>query len=118
MTRVTGGFYDDKFYLEVSGHACEERDGVYEMPSCLGDGDSDLACAAVSILVLTAAEKIARLDSEGAFYNSSVTVESGYCCFDLETRDEYSDTLSALLDTLIVGFELLEENYPDLVSVQ
>ena len=118
MTRVTGGFYDEKFYLEVSGHACEESGGVYEMPSCLGDDDSNLACAAVSILVLTAAEKIARLDSEGAFYNSSVTVESGYCCFDLDVRDEYADSLSALLDTLLVGFELLEENYPDLVSVQ
>ncbi|MBE6609038.1 MAG: ribosomal-processing cysteine protease Prp [Ruminococcaceae bacterium] len=118
MTRITGGFYDDRFYLEVSGHACEERDGVYEMPSANREDESALACAAVSILVLTAAEKIARLDSEGAFYNAGITVESGYCCFDLETRDEYSDTLSSLLDTLIVGFELLEENYPDLVSVQ
>ena len=118
MTRVTGGFYDDKFYLEVSGHACEESGGVYVMPSAVGEGDEALACAAVSILVFTAAERIARLDSEGAFYNSSVTVESGYCCFDLDVRDEYSDTLSAILDTLLTGFELLEENYPDLVSVQ
>ena len=118
MTRVTGGFYDDKFYLEVSGHACEESGGVYEMPSDAGEGDEALACAAVSILVLTAAERLARLDSEGAFYNSSVTVESGYGCFDLDVRDEYSDTLSAILDTLLTGFELLEENYPDLVSVQ
>ena len=118
MTRVTGGFYDDKFYLEVSGHACDENGGVYEMPSAAGEGDDALACAAVSILVLTAAERIDRLDSEGAFYNSSVTVEYGYCCFDLDVRAEYSDTLSAILDTLLTGFELLEENYPDFVSVQ
>jgi uncharacterized protein YsxB (DUF464 family) len=118
MTKVTGGFYDDRLYFEVSGHACEEDGGVYAMPEASGEGESALACAAVSILVLTAAEKIGRLESEGAFYSSNITLESGYCCFDLEVREEYSETVSSILDLLTVGFELLEEHYPECVSVQ
>ena len=116
MTCVTGGFYDEKCYFEISGHACSENDGSYGMPSEVGEGDP-LACAAVSVLVMTALEKVRALDSDGAFISSYVTVEPGYACFDLETRAEYAEELRHAFDTLMLGFELLEENYPDCVSV-
>jgi len=118
MTRVTSGFAGDRFYYEISGHACVENGGYYETELNHDEFDDGRVCAAVSILVLTAAEKISRMESEGAFFNSNITVESGYCCFDLEARDEYASELSALFDLLNVGFELLEENYPQHVSVE
>ena len=118
MTRVTSGFAGDRFYYEISGHACAESLGSYETSLSSEISEDGLVCAAVSILVLTASEKITRMDSEGAFYNSSITIESGYCCFDLEAREEYLDELSALFDLLNLGFELLEENYPQYVSVE
>lgn len=116
MTCITGGFYDDKCYIEISGHACTEAGGGYGMPSDTGEGDP-LACAAVSVLVMTALEKVKMLDSDGAFISSYVTVEPGYALFDLEIRAEYADELKHAIDTLMLGFELLEENYPDCVSV-
>lgn len=118
MTRVTSGFAGDRFYYEISGHACVESCGSYETSLSSETSEDGLVCAAVSILVLTAAERIALMESEGAFYSSSITIESGYCCFDLEARDEYASELSALFDLLTVGFQLLEENYPQHVSVE
>ena len=116
MTVVTYGNYDDRCFFEVSGHACGE---AMRMPvEGIGDGESSLACAAASILVLTAAEKIERMQSEGAFIGSSITVEDGYAGFDLEVREERAEELQSVLDTLILGFELLEENYPECVSVR
>lgn len=118
MTVVTSGCYNDRYYFEVSGHACGD-DG--RMP-CNVDtdcvGEDSLACAAASILVLTAAEKIERMQSEGAFLSSSVTVESGYASFDVEVREGREEEICVIFDTLLLGFELLEENYPDCVSVR
>ncbi len=116
MTNVTGGFYDDRCYFEISGHACRENDGVYGMPE-EDNGEDALACAAVSILVMTALEKVKALDGEGAFSNASVTVEAGYACFDLEAREEYAEETRHIFDVIMLGFELLEENYPELVNV-
>ena len=118
MTVVTSGYYNERFFFEVSGHASGESGG---MPSAIetdGEDVSALACAAASILVLTAAEKIDRMQSEGAFLSASVTVEPGYANFDIEAREEHVDELSVIFDTLLLGFELLEENYPDCVSVR
>ena len=118
MTVVTCANCDGRYFFEVSGHACpEELRMPYE--SEIADGGEDaLACAAASILVLTAAEKIGKMQSEGAFLSSSVNVEAGYAGFDIEVRDERADELEVIFDTLILGFELLEENYPDCVSVR
>ena len=118
VTVITSGRYNDRYYFEVSGHACGDEN---RMP-CNGEieesGEGALACAAASILVLTATEKIEQMQSEGAFLSSSITVESGYASFDLEVRDERDEELGVIFDTLLLGFELLEENYPDCVSVR
>lgn len=120
MTVVNNAFCNDRCFIEISGHACRENGESYSMPfsdSITDEGDN-LACAAVSILVMTVTEKLLRLDSEGAFRNSSITVEPGYACFDLDIRDEYEDEVAYIFETVMLGFELLEENYPDCVSVK
>lgn len=119
MTIITNSFYDDRCYLEISGHACPADGDGYCMPyeDDGSDGETERACAAVSVLVMTVTEKLRRFESDGAFISSDVTVEPGYACFDLEIRRGYSDEIRNLLDTIMLGFELLEENYPDCVSV-
>ncbi len=118
MTVVTSGSYNDRYFFEVSGHAVNEDKKLPSGAEAEGTGEDCLACAAASILVLTAVEKIERMQSEGAFLSSCVTVEPGYAEFDLEVREEREEELSVIFDTLLLGFELLEENYPDCVSVK
>ena len=118
MTVVTSGCYNDRFYFEASGHACGEQMRMPSGETIAVSGEDALACAAASILVLTATEKIERMQSEGAFTSSSITVEPGYAGFDLEVREDRCEELSVIFDTLLLGFELLEENYPDCVSVR
>lgn len=121
MTIITSSFYDDRCYLEISGHACPQDGDGYCMP-CENedygyDEEAQRACAAVSVLVMTVTEKLRRFESDGAFISSEVTVEPGYACFDLEVRRGYADEIRYLLDTIMLGFELLEENYPECVNV-
>ena len=118
MTVVSSGCYNDRYYFEVSGHAYSEEGRMPSGDELEEKDGGSLACAAASILVLTAAEKVERMQSEGAFLSSSVTVEPGYASFDLEAREERGEELRVIFDTLLLGFELLEENYPDCVSVR
>ncbi len=118
MTVVTSGSYNERYFFEVSGHAVSEDKKLPVGTEAEGTREDSLACAAVSILVLTAVEKIEEMQREGAFLNSSVTVEPGYAEFDLEVREDREDELGVIFDTLLLGFELLEENYPDCVSVR
>lgn len=118
MTVVTSGYYDERYFFEVSGHACRDDGGMPSAEECEVTGEEALACAAASILVLTAAERIERLQSEGAFLNASVDIEAGYAGFDLEVREEYREEMNVIFDTVLLGFELLEENYPDFISIK
>lgn len=118
MTVVTSGSYNDRYFFEASGHAVSEDKRLTCGDETDGTGEDNLACAAASILVLTAVEKIERMQSEGAFLSSSITVEPGYAEFQLEVREEREEELSVIFDTLLLGFELLEENFPDCVSVR
>lgn len=118
VTVITSGYYNDRYFFEASGHACGEEKRMPSVKEISGVGEDALACAAASILVLTASEKIERMQSEGAFLSSAVTIEPGYASFDLEVREENSEELSVIFDTLLLGFELLEENYPDFINIK
>ncbi len=119
MTNITYALCDDRIYLEISGHACPEEGDGYRMPDPEGAAveSSPLACAATSILVITATESLRRLESDGMFRSARVTVEDGYACFDLEMSETDAEYVGEILSPIITGFELLEENYPELVKV-
>ena len=113
MTKIIYGDYGGRYYFEASGHAVSEE--LITDHGCDGS-DASAVCAAISILVLSAAERLSELQSNGDIYNASITVESGYACFDLSVRDENDDRISEIFDLLMNGFMLLEENYPELIS--
>ncbi len=119
MTNITYAICDDRIYLELSGHACPESGDAYRMPDPreLDTEKNSLACAAISILVITVTELLRRLESDGLFRTARVTVEDGYACFDLELSGSDSEYVGELLSPIITGFEILEENYPELIKV-
>lgn len=118
VTVITGGCYNERYFFEASGHAFGDEKSMPSGDTVNETGDGALACAAASILVLTAVEKIERMQSEGAFLSSSINVEPGYACLDVDVREERAEELAVIFDTLLLGFELLEENYPDCISVR
>ncbi len=119
MTNITYAHCDERIYLEISGHACPGEGDSYSMPEPeeMPVGEPALACAALSILVISITETLRRLESEGVFLASRMTVDSGYACFDLELDASDSERVCEILSPMISGFELLEENYPEMIRV-
>lgn len=115
MTKVIYGDYGGRFYFEASGHAVSEE--LISDHGC-DEEESAAVCAAISILVLAAAEKLGDMQSSGEIYNSSISVENGYACFDVTPREESEGKLFDIFDLLMTGFYLLEENYPDLICCE
>lgn len=109
MINVTCGFYDNRLYLEIKGHALSETSE--------SGGEQALVCAAASMLVCTCAERMRVLDSEGAFISAEIEVDNGYCFVDIEFREEYRQELYGVYSYLETGFTLLEENYDALVAM-
>ena len=113
MTRVTVTSYDERCYFEAEGHA------VAEAQDAFGDTDGAEAavCAAMSILMLTAASRLSEMDARGDFYSACITVQPGYALFDIHPRDDACEQVQELFETLECGCALLEENYPQLVAI-
>ena len=123
MTRISYGNFGDRFYFEASGHALSEE--LFGGCGCDGTAvrggeaeDSRAVCAAISILVLCAAERLRELESEGSLAHLSADVESGYACFDVTPREDSAPALEEIFGILMTGFALLEESYPELISCE
>lgn len=113
MTRIVYGDYGGRYYFEASGHAVSEE----LIPDCECDEkESELVCAAISILVFSAYGRLSEMQSSGDIYNASLNVENGYACFDLSVRDEEDARVSEIFEVLMSGFMQLEEKYPELIS--
>ncbi len=118
MTNITYANGNGRIYLEIAGHACPEEGDGYRMPEPreLDREKEPLACAAASILVISVTETLRRLESDGLFRSARVTVEDGYACFDLELSESDAEYVGEVLSPIMTGFELLEENYPELIK--
>ena len=112
VTRITYGNYGGRYYFEASGHAISEDFQFY------GEEKESGVCAAVSMLVLSAAELLSDMRSSGEIFNASIEVESGYACFDLSVNGDADEKIDGIFAVLMSGFLQLEENYPELVSCE
>ncbi len=112
MTRVSYGSYDERIYFEASGHAVADAEGAFT-----GEGEAASVCAAVSILMLAAASKFDEMDRNGDFVYCNITVEPGYVCFDVQPREDARQATTDVIELLVCGIALLEENYPELVAL-
>lgn len=96
MTQVTYFRDVNAISVECSGHAG------------YADIGSDIVCSAISILIQTLAD---HLESLADYYDTYM--DNGYMWIYAK-----GDAVELALDVILTGFNLLEENYPDYISVQ
>ncbi len=114
MTNVTVATYNERCYFEAVGHAINE---LKEDSRVLDDSERAV-CAAISILLLTAAHRLSEMEARGDFISSHIRLEEGYALFDIEPRYDTADEVTELFDTIECGCMLLEENYPQLIALR
>ena len=115
MTRIVYGSYDDRFYFEATGHAVSEE--LFDGCGCDGS-DESAVCAAISILVLAAAERLGEMERSGEIARLVTEIEGGYACIDAQPRCGSAGSVGEVFSLLMSGFALLEENYPELISCE
>ena len=114
MTRITSSLYNERCYFEANGHAVCEAESFN---SAVTGEDERAVCAAVSILMLTAYGRFAEMESNGDFVSAFLSLENGYALFDVQPRDDARERTEEILEMLMCGLAMLEENYPQLVQI-
>lgn len=95
---------NDEYFLKMSGHCCYDEEG------------RDIVCAAASILCLSLCSLLEN--SENKLKESAkINVEKGFCELAFHPKEEYSDEVSGAFMIVETGLKLLEENYPENVSI-
>ncbi len=95
----------DRFIISIEGHAGAAPEG------------KDIVCAAASILALALVEGALRLDESGSLEHFSRSVAKGSVEVDFTVKDWARERAESLVDTVTGGFLMLEEHYPEFVSV-
>ena len=95
----------DRFIISIEGHAGAAPEG------------SDIVCSAASILALALAGAVERLDGEGEISHCSSSVSKGSVQLDFTVKERALEKARAIVDTVTDGYLMLEENYPEFVSV-
>lgn len=99
MTEITLHKQENEIYLRIEGHA------EYST------GGDDIVCAACSTLSGTFATMISNMD-----VNSNIRFESGLTEIRIEP-EEHREEIMRYLDFVMLGFELLEQQYPGYVVI-
>lgn len=102
MTQVSFNITDNKCVLQVEGHAN------------YADRGTDIVCSAVSILSYTIAESIENIDAR----EKIIDIADGHIYIEVAAEDVVSKAVCLVaFDTIMKGFELLAEYYPDNVRI-
>ena len=102
MTKITYTRYP-KATLKAEGHCMADR-----------INDRDLCCAAVSMLVCTFMKRIDELKVKDKFvYMANGFAKGGFC-----SKGKSGRAGLEALDTVLAGFRLLKEKYPDNITIQ
>ena len=95
----------DRYIISVDGHAGHSEDG------------NDIVCAAASVLAFTLYRAVKMLDEEGEISLFSHSISKGDAEFDFTVKEWAIEKAQAVVDSIIEGYLLLEENYPECVQV-
>ena len=90
-----------KFELKVEGHAGAAPAG------------EDLVCAAVTMLVRTFAENAKLMDRAGIASGVQIELDDGSAHVLCRPAKKYRAVAKAVLQAVCIGFELLEQGYPE-----
>lgn len=102
MTQISCRITENKCVLQVEGHANYARQGA------------DIVCSAVSILSYTIAESIENIDAK----EKIIDISDGHVYIEVCPLDIVSKTACLVVfNTILTGFKLLAESYPDNVQI-
>ena len=103
MTKVNIYSTDNRyFHIDVSGH------------SGYAEAGEDIVCAGISVLVTTFENSLDQLTDDK--YSVSAT-EDGDAVIDIIIEGIPSDESQLLFKSLIIGLELIKEEYDDYISL-
>lgn len=106
MVKVEYIHADTGFLLRVQGHAGAAPKGA------------DLVCSAVSILIYTAAQCALELYTDEKLQQwPLLELESGSSQVAADARQGKTETVQRVFDTVMTGFYLLANQYPQFVTV-
>ena len=92
--------------LTVKGHAHS------------GEKGHDLVCAAVSGLVLTAAENVSSFVTQGNARNPVIRVQEGNAEISMSPKSNMRNVATLMLDTICTGFQVYQNLYPENVRLE
>ena len=106
MTRVYFREYYDRYLLIVEGHADYNKNG------------DDIVCAAVSVLVYTFLNMLKDEESDKRLKLKREIVRDGYFCVEIEPFDFSKNRTKGIIDTVVMGLALLNQEYPENVRLE
>lgn len=99
--------YDRRGYrVTVSGHAGFAERG------------EDILCAAASMLLHTLAGAVRGLSERGMAEDIAVTLRTGMGEVACTPASEFRCLVTAVMDSIVLGFSLLAADYPEYVSYE
>lgn len=95
----------DRYIISIDGHAEYAPVG------------QDTVCAAASVLTFALYRSACNFDTDGALSHFSHSISKGSAQFDIEVKGHSREEVRSAVDTVMEGFLLLEENFPEHVRV-
>ncbi len=104
MTNVSCREYYDSLIICVEGHTGFAQRG------------DDIVCAAISALAFTFMNCLLNEEAADNIKFIRKIVRDGYMYFEFKVYDFSKERVSGIVDALVTGFIMLEENYPQYVK--
>ena len=101
---ITAVYHRKYNRLTVEGHARSAEVG------------KDLVCAAASTLACTLAANVDNLANVGQVKKPVIKLEEGNAEISCTPKTRYNSVITLIFDTICIGFELLQEKYPDYIT--
>lgn len=105
MITVNSDRCTDRFIFTVEGHAEHGARG------------HDVVCAAASVLAFTLYRAVKLLDEEGEISVFNHSISKGNAEFDFTVKEDALGKAVSVVDSIVEGYLLLEENFPECVQV-
>lgn len=96
-----------KYNIVVDGHASESH-----------TADGNVVCAAVSMLVQTLAQNIIDEEIKKTVYDVDINFNDGHAEINFVAKNHYSAKIYTVFSTIYRGFQLLQNNYPQIVHIR
>lgn len=106
MTSVFYREYYDNVLITIEGHSGYSFNGT------------DIVCAGVSTLVYTLLNTILDEEAHGNIKLLRNFVADGGLCLEIQKFNFSKERIDGIIGTIMTGFYMLEENYPDYVRIE